>query len=289
MLAIDSPDWRTYAHALYLRQTFADSLSIVFELDDSRLWPVPWELLHDGQVNWDDQIHGNGFLSLGYPLYRRPRTVSSPGQVAGQIQKALVLAADPLGNLTNLAGEKQWLIDTLRPLGIEVDELGPDEAAISDSTIVKQKIRDGGYQLLHFIGHGQFDQEDPAQSFLLLGRPGEPDTKLSATELAQVAQESGLTFTFLSACQAGDTAVTDEERPWEETGIVNGLLRKGVPAALGMRWNIGDASAKQLVTQFYTELLAGRSIEQAVLSARRDLQAGVEWANPVFSKRHGVL
>jgi hypothetical protein len=289
MLAVDSPDWRSYAHALYLRQTFADSLTIVFELDDSRLWPIPWELLHDGQVNWEDEVHGNGFLGLGYPFYRRPRTISSPGQIAGQIQKALVLAADPLGNLTQLDGEQQWLVETLQNVGVQVDVLGSGDPVVSDPAAVKQKIRQGGYQLLHFIGHGQFDQADPDQSFLLLGRPGEPDTKLLAAELAQVAQESGLTFVFLSACQAGDAAAADDERPWEETGIVNGLLRKGVPAALGMRWNIGDVSARQLVTRFYTELVGGRPIEQAVLFARQDLQASVEWANPVFSKRHGVL
>ncbi len=290
MLAVDSSDWRMYAHALFLRQTFADSLTIVFELDDSRLWPIPWELLHDGQVNWEDEIQGNGFLGLGYPIYRRPRTISSPGQIAGQIQKALVLAADPLGNLAQLEGEQQWLVETLQNVGVQVDVVGAGDPVVSDPAAVKQKIRQGGYQLLHFIGHGQFDLADPDQSFLLLGRPGEPDAKFSAAELAQVAQESGLTFVFLSACQAGDAAAAaDDERPWEETGIINGLLRKGVPAALGMRWNIGDVSARQLVTRFYTELLEGSSIEQAVLSARRDLQAGVEWANPVFSKRHGVL
>ena len=48
-------------------------------------------------------------------------------------------------------------------------------------------------------------------------------------------------------------------------------------------------SARKLVTRFYTDLLAGHPIEQALLFARQELQTGVEWANPVFSKRHGVL
>ena len=289
MLGQDSVERQMYAQALFLRQTVAGSLTVVFELDDSRLWPLPWELLHDGRVNWANHIQGSGFLGLAYPLYRRPRTVSSREQVTGQIQKALVLAADPLGNLKNLADEKAWLVDALKAVGIAVDARGPDDPAVSDPAGVKQKIRAGGYQLLHFIGHGQFDEADPEKSFLLLGRQGELDIKLSAAELAQTAQETALTFVFLSACQAGDAAVVDEKRPWEETGIVNGLLRKGVPAALGMRWDIGDRSARKLVTRFYTELLAGHPIEQALLFARQELQTGVEWANPVFSKRHGVL
>lgn len=282
-----SRELQMYERALYLRQTFADALYVVFEPEDDRgrLSPVPWELLHDGHVEM-----GRGFLSLKYPVYRRLRAVAGLDQVAGSIQKALVVAADPTQRLGELDAEVDWLVGALRAAGVaQVHVRGPAHPDVSDPEVIKRLIRDGGYQLFHFTGHGQFNDDDPSRSKLVLGRAGDRDKGLTAVALAQVARESALILVFLSACEVGLTAGQADSRPWKEAGIVDALTRAGVPATVGMRWVVGDKNGRTLAQTFYTELLSGKPAERALMIARQAVADQPDWANPVLTKRHGVL
>ncbi len=282
-----SDERQVYERALYLRQTFADALYVVFEPEDDlgRLSPIPWELLHDGRV-----ALGRGFLGLKYPIYRRLRSVTSPGQVAGRIQKALVVAADPTEQLGELDAEVDWLVAALKAAKIaQVDVRRPTDSDVSDPEAIKRLIRDGGYHLLHFTGHGQFDDTDPSRSRLVLGRPKERDKELTAAALAEVARESDLVLVFLSACEVGLMVEQEASQPWKEAGIVDALTRAGVPAAVGMRWQVGDQNSHTLAQTFYTELLSGKPAERALMIARQAVENEPDWANPILTKRHGVL
>jgi hypothetical protein len=282
-----SDERQVYERALYLRQTFADALYVVFEPEDDlgRLSPVPWELLHDGRM-----ALGRGFLGLKYPVYRRLQSVTSPGQVAGRIQKALVVAADPTERLADLDAEVDWLVAALKTVGVaQVDVRRPADEDVSDPEAIKRLLRDGGYHLLHFTGHGQFDDADPSRSRLVLGRARERGKELTAVALAEVARESELILVFLSACQVGGTAEQEASRPWKEAGIVDALTRASVPATVGMRWQVGDQNSHKLAQTFYTELLSGKPAERALMIARQAVGDQPDWVNPVLTKRHGVL
>lgn len=286
-----SEERRVYEDALYLRQTFANALYIVFDLRDAlgRLSLVPWELLHDGNVNRMDTIRGRGFLGLKYPVYRRLAAVSSPAQVAASIQKALVIAADPTQQLAQLEAEVDWLVAMLKKAGVaQVDERRPTDNDVNDPQAIKALIRDGGYQLVYFTGHGLFDAAQPARSCLVLGLPGEPDVKLTAEDMAEAARESALTLVFFSACELGGTAAQDPARPWEEAGIVDAMVDAGVPAAIGMQWKVGQDNSRKLVETFYGEL-PNTPPERALMIARQAIQDQPDWVNPILTKRHGVL
>ena len=276
-----------YELALRDCQLLKAALHIIFELQDERgrLSPLPWELLHDGRVGM-----GRGFLGLNYPVYRLPDSVSSFDQVTGHIQKALIVAADPTGRLTELDAEVDWLVAALKTAGVaQVDLRRPSDDDVSDPEAIKRLLRDGGYQLFHFTGHGLFDDDDPSKSKLVLGKFKERGKELTAAALAQVARESELILVFLSACQVGGEAEREESRPWQEAGIVDALTRAGVPATLGMRWNVGDENGRKLAQNFYTELLNGKSAEHALMLARQAVIEQPDWANPILTKRRGVL
>ena len=276
-----------YERALYLRQTFADALYLVFEPDDEqgRLSPLPWELLHDGRT-----VLGRGFLGLQYPVYRRLHSLARPERVTGRIERALVVAADPTQRLDELDAEVDWLVAALQTAGVaRVDACRPDDAEVSDPEAIKRLIRDGGYHLLHFTGHGRFNQDDPSRSHLVLGHAGERGKALTATALAQVARDSDLVLVFLGACEVGRTAEQAGRRPWKEAGIVDALTRAGVPATVGMRWIVGDQNSRAIAQTFYTELLNGKPAERALTIARQAVQNEPDWANPILTKRHGVL
>jgi hypothetical protein len=282
-----SDERAVYERALYLRQTFADALCMVLEPQDDRgrLSPIPWELLHDGRVDM-----GRGFWGLKYPVYRRLQAVASPGQVAGRIQRALIVAADPTQRLGELDTEVDWLVAALTAAGVaQVDARRPDDEDVSDPEAIKRLIRDGGYHLFHFAGHGQFNDADPSHSRLVLGRARERGKELTAAALAEVARESDLVLVFLSACEVGGAAEQAASQPWKEAGIVDALTRAGVPATLGMRWVVGDQNGRTLAQTFYTELLSGKPAERALMIARQAVGNQPDWANPVLTKRHGVL
>jgi hypothetical protein len=263
-------------------------------LDDEkgRLSRIPWELLHAGKITAQSNINGRGFLGRNFPLYRRLPGAASPQRVEARIRKILVIAADPTDKLTaKLNEEIEWLKKMFSG-HVQLDIFGPSDPIVSKPEDIKALLQDGEYQALHFTGHGLFNETEPEKSKLLLGRPGDQESlQLTAAELGHIARQSPLTFVCLSACQVSESAeAQNKERPWEEIGIADALINNGVPAVLGMRWNIGVDSAMKMVQHFYAELLKGKPLEQALLLARGAVDIDQpDWANPILIKRHGVL
>jgi hypothetical protein len=88
----------------------------------------------------------------------------------------------------------------------------------------------------------------------------------------------------------GETTEQKASRPWEEAGIVDALTRAGVPVSVGMRWIVGEQNGRKLTEIFYKELLSsGRSAEYALMVARQAVGDQPDWANPILTKRHGIL
>lgn len=277
---------KQYEFTLQYCQMLGLPLDIVFELLDvhGRLSPVPWELLYDKHVT-----HGRGFLGLEYPVYRLPDAVSSVSQVAGDIKKALIAGVDPTAQLDALNAEVTALRQLLEAGGVAVDVRTGTDPALQDRDAFTALLRGGGYQLLHFTGHGQFNRRLPEQSFLLLGQSGAEAERITAAELGRVARDTQLILVFLSACEVGRTAADDEERPWLEAGMVDALTRNGVPAAVGMRWEVGDQNGMAVAERFYEELLNGASPQKALMLARQAINDQPDWVNPILTKLHGVL
>jgi CHAT domain/SIR2-like domain len=288
----DSDEGKRYALAQSAATILKTHLTFVFEFagQDDRVVTIPWELLHDGQV---DDV-GRGFLSLKYRVYRHSAYAASVEQVTGQIEKALVVSADPTTiKLAGLDQEVDKLVEILKGAGIQVEQCSHDSLDLRSPEKLKSLIRAGKYQLLHYTGHAQFLLAQPSKSKLVLSRPSrEWDGGLTAEALAEVARETGLILVVLSACE-GAQEFQMQEQTWQEAGLMDALTRAGVPAVLAMRWVVGSPNSRVIAETFYTHLRNGESIELALMYARqalKDLKGGqADWANPVLAKRHGVL
>jgi tetratricopeptide (TPR) repeat protein len=154
-----------------------------------------------------------------------------------------------------------------------------------------------GYHVVHWSGHGHHNLLE------LRGEGGERDL-ISGEELVALFEEAGgfiPQLVFLSACLSGafveiqDWASfqavllgqeTDKgaqaapllpeilENPAGYTGTALALLRSGVPQVVAMRYEVGDAYARELARWFYKRLLAdpGRHPTDGALAlARGDL------------------
>ena len=67
-------------------------------------------------------------------------------------------------------------------------------------------------------------------------------------------------------------------------GLVDAVVRTGVPIVIGHRWPLLDSNAAvRLVQTFYEKLLGESAPEQAMLWARRSVkQHDPTWASPVM-------
>ena len=69
-------------------------------------------------------------------------------------------------------------------------------------------------------------------------------------------------------------------------GILEGMVRVGIPSVLGYRWNVWDVEAKQFAYAFYENLLTDLRLDLALFKARRTLQEtnyyNETWLSPVM-------
>jgi CHAT domain-containing protein len=146
------------------------------------------------------------------------------------------------------------------------------------------KFRSGNYDVVHYAGHAFFDPANPARSGILCTG----HEVLSGADLAGIGNLPSLVF--FNACEAGRVRSAKEQkmrkldmekRIERSIGLAEAFLRGGVANYVGTYWPVGDAPAETFASTFYTALLAGESIGQALLDGRtkvRELQS-VDWAD----------
>lgn len=255
------------------------------------LAPIPWELLYDKHVPL-----GRGYHAISYPVLRLPdgvTAVTSVSRLSGDFRRALLVGVDPDGTLASLPDEvnelKQLLLDAKPDLDITVLSTDASTDGPPDRATILAHLADAHapYQLLHFTGHGSFARFKPEDSALHVVDENGHKTWLTAEDLGRAAVDGGLKLVVLSACSVGLTQeaagqIAGPVPAWVERGMVDALSRAGVPATLGMRWKVGEASARNLTKSFYSALFAGASAPSALRLARAANDNTPDWINPIL-------
>jgi CHAT domain-containing protein len=115
--------------------------------------------------------------------------------------------------------------------------------------------------VLHLACHGQFRPDNPLFSSVRLG-----DGWLTVRDAYELQLECGLVV--LSACETGVSEVAPGE---ELIGLARGFFSAGTPSLLVSLWTADDASAAELMAQFYARLKAGYGPADALRQAQADL------------------
>ncbi|MGA7194339.1 MAG: tetratricopeptide repeat protein, partial [Anaerolineales bacterium] len=122
---------------------------------------------------------------------------------------------------------------------------------------VMAQFRDG--LIIHFSGHGGVDD---SKAILLFEEENGASNPLDAHDFAREIKDKAV-IAFLSACQS---AVAERT---EFSNLARGLVKAGVPFALGMQFNLPDPFAPDISGQFYNYLAHGHSVSEAARQARR--------------------
>jgi hypothetical protein len=149
---------------------------------------------------------------------------------------------------------------------------------------LQRRLADGGCDVLHFAGHGDFDEETREGSVLLEDERGRP-RPVGFELLRQIVVRRGLRLVFLNACETGRGGRVDWNR-----GVAPALVAAGVPAVVANQYAVLDVAATAFARDFYAHLARGRSLGDAAREARVAVGHGVstatiDWAVPVLFAR----
>lgn len=279
-------------------------LRIRLRITPPEIAAIPWELTYDESIQDFFVLHPATWL------IRYPNLPIAPGSVASLTPVPILsIVAQPVDfpPELNLLAEVKGLIEACQSLldraAITVDllfggrpaersalaELAANQPGIQlleqRATLdqLRDLLRTRPYRILHFLGHGSFQEEQGGQ-LILTDAQGAADfitDELFAREL----QDRGLALAILNACQSASQA---PERAF--MGVAPRLIQAGLPAVIAMQADILDSSAILFAQTLFRALADGWPIDAAVTEGRKAIRAKLpidraDWGTPVLFMR----
>ena len=280
-------------------------VEIITEVRDATA--IPWELLHDPQTDTPLALRASSFV----------RTLSNPVQPpklpsAAEKIRILLVICRPKGDndvpfrsvasrlIKELSEEARATFDlhVLRPPTFE--QLGRELRAA--------KARGEPYHIVHFDGHGVYDEyrngrsvgNQSRQTDYRRGKRGylvfenhalaHNFELVSGLTLGKVLIETDVPVLVLNACRSahaehvsdvqtsanvGVSARADREGQHERMQVFGSLAQEvmdaGAAGVVAMRYNVYVVTAAQFVTELYATLTQGLSLGEAVSRGRKNL------------------
>ncbi len=248
---------------------------------DPRFLVLPWELMKAPEARdplsvcvdtFDRILPGDEpaleFASIGQG-FRVLMVTPRPADIGGEIFPAV---ARPL--LRHLEAAKNPVrIDILRPPSFEAFKARLKEAKEAGTP----------YHAVHFEGYGQTGeggdaptvlcerQGEAPQNYAIFERDnGEPEP-VRVRAVAAALARGDVPLMILSACRPRE-AQTPCDATCPGTFMAMQLLERGTPSVVAMGHPLYSVAAAAFMAAFYAELLAGRSVSEAVNTGRKALR-----------------
>ncbi len=241
---------------------------------------LPWELLY--------QREANRFLSHGHltPVVRRLQVPFPVDPVARPVER-------PLRVLVVLSNPRAWppldLDRERRNIEAACAGAGHEVMVLEKPTLAKlrSRLRDRQPHILHFMGHGTFDDRTHEGQLVLETEAGDA-APVTGEQLAVTLQDiRSIRMALLVACDSARHPRHHGVDPY--SGVAASLIRGGLGAVAAMQFPISDRAAIAFSGAFYASLAAGDLVDAAVADARQaiysDNHSSYEWATPVLFLR----
>ena len=247
-------------------------------VDAGELSDLPWETLYNPALNRFLSLsrHTPVVRFLELPERVRPCLVQPPFKV-------LVIIASP-GDYPALDVEREWV--ALKEAVASLEQSGRlaltrlPEASLR---ALQHQLRQDSYHILHFIGHGGFN-EQTQDGLLLFENEDGLGYPVSGQDLGVILHDHGsIRLAVLNACEGGRASRSD---PF--SGTAQALVQQGIPAVAAMQFEISDEAAVEFGREFYTALTDFLPVDAALTEARKTIFASgsaIEWCTPVLYLR----
>lgn len=227
-----------------------------------RLRHLPWELM----------ATAHGYLAVAGSRATLPVRVSSQVATVGTAARAgnrplrvLFMATSPEGIEPALGfeAEEAAILNATADAGIElvVEESG----TLDGLRFTVESYEEGYFDVLHLSGHATITGGRPA--FLVENELGGP-LMATADQIARAMAGRWPRLLFLSGCLTGSAPGGGTIPSMSES-----LVTAGAPTVLGWALPVGDVSATAFADELYSQLAAGRRVDESVVAARKALYA----------------
>jgi hypothetical protein len=271
-------------HSYLMPEDFQDMIDMtpLTLMVDRSTAAFPWEMAAF-------ERHGKIiFYGPGRQLTRQFRTTLSgaPGLIAPPIPNRLrvLVIADPAPEadlqLPGAREEGRAVVRILQNMkekqGLDItieQRIGANEC---DPVELLALILSEEFDLIHYSGHGDFDEKNLSKSGWIFGK----ENILSARDIFRARRVPRLIFA--NACFSGvirsGKPFTLQESNRNLAGLAQAFFERGVQNYIGTGWPVDDAAALTFAEVFYTEALSGADLGSALAKARSEiLNSGSTW------------
>jgi CHAT domain-containing protein len=223
---------------------------------------LPLNALHDGNGYLIDRFSIRLMPSASVLPYLRKSTAETNGGI-------LIFGNPDLG-------DPKADLEYAQKEATEIAHIRPGSKVLLRKEATEEALRQysGGYRYLHFATHGQFNQETPLNSALLLASGSRYNGILTVDKLYSLRLDANLVT--LSACETGMSKIATGD---EMVGLTRGFLYAGTSSIVASLWKVDDFATAFLMTRFYQEQ-ATRSKSDALRTAQ--LETRKKYPHPYY-------
>ena len=206
-------------------------LRLIF--DSPQLASLPWEFLYDEgtDIFLGNNTHTVLSRYIDVPLAKREiKSASLPLKVL------LVISSPSNLNKLDATGEENLIREALKKQ-IDTNKIELDVLTEATTSNIRQKLREKSYNVFHFIGHGDF--KDNQGSIFLVDEYGQSKSLDDENFANFFLGNNHLGLVILNCCKGGRISSNQAMK-----GTVSNLVRRGIPAAVAMQYTILDSTAK---------------------------------------------
>ncbi|MFA5100585.1 MAG: CHAT domain-containing protein, partial [Candidatus Omnitrophota bacterium] len=235
----------------------AEACDLVLSIDEE-LISIPWELMYDG----------DHFLCLKFNVGRLLRTKHSEPQpqfrsISSRLK--MLILANPTDDLRSAYEEGLAIRNTFdsRRHQLIIDF----KSTSIDTLYVKKNL--GGYDIVHYAGHCEYDSLDPQDSGWVLR-----DARLTGRDIMTMGESLSMpSLVFSNACHSAHESDTLVSADYQEKtyGLASAFLYSGVRHYIGAIHRVEDPVSLAYAREFYQMLRRGRSVGEAVRQSRARL------------------
>ena len=259
---------------------FRQRVNTLLVVSDDR-WAIPWELIRPFDEGVDDD-----FLCMKFQMTRwLAGGMRPPEKIRIKRLAAVETGRQEEGEELPKAEEELRMLEELEAGAPGVESVNLPQATYRQ---LHDLLEQGGQDLVHFVGHGEFNETQPGESKIELA-----DRDFRARDLVgpmQLRLRTERPIVFFNACRVA-------RQGWWLTGLDGWAERwvRGCGCSLfvGPLWAVDDRSAWRFAEAFYRELRAGGSFGEAAQAARLELReesGDLTWmAYAVYAHPNGRL
>jgi CHAT domain-containing protein/pimeloyl-ACP methyl ester carboxylesterase len=263
----------------------------------------PLVIVHDAptsRIPWDTIGFGEDKKTAWFPAAERGlshRYAAENLSVAKWLEERVkdnvlnvLLIVNPTGDLSGAEREGKRVRAQLgQQPGCKLTVLRRDQAT---RQAVLAGFSSGQYDIIHYAGHAEFNPRHPSRSGIVCAN----DVRLTGADLASVSRLP--TLVFFNACESarlrgpnGNARKAKKkklksaaEHIVDNVGFAEAFMRGGVANFLGTYWPVGDDAADKFSEVFYSDIIAGKSVGEALLNGREEVRKldSPDWANYIF-------